>query len=102
MIKPSQDELLNIVPIAFDLGAIVVTRGVDAFLDGNYGALFPMINRHINCDWGDCSKEDAISNNWATHKGNRILSSYELNGESIWIITEHDRSVTTILFPSEY
>ncbi|WIG71436.1 type I restriction endonuclease subunit M (plasmid) [Photobacterium damselae] len=102
MTTPSQDELLNIVPIAFDLGVIVATRGVDAFIDGNYVALIPLLNRHINCDWGDCPKEDAISNNWATHKGNRIHSSYELNGEKIWIITEHDRSVTTILFPSEY
>ncbi|WP_340642479.1 type I restriction endonuclease subunit M [Photobacterium damselae] len=102
MTTPSQDELLNIVPIAFDLGDIVVTRGVDAFLDGKHEALIPMINRHINCDWGNCPKEDAISNNWATHKGERILSSYELNGENIWIITEWDRSVTTILFPSEY
>ncbi|ARR51877.1 type I restriction endonuclease subunit M (plasmid) [Photobacterium damselae subsp. damselae] len=100
MIKPSQDE--NITPKAFTLGALVITRGVDAFLDGNYGALFPMINRHINCDWGDCSKEDAISNNWATHRGERIISSYELQGEKIWIITEWDRSVTTILFPYEY
>ncbi|HIF9275894.1 type I restriction endonuclease subunit M (plasmid) [Photobacterium damselae subsp. damselae] len=102
MTIPSQDELLDIIPIPFKHGVLVVTRGVDAFLDGNHVALIPLINRHMNCDWGDCPKEDAISNNWATHKGERIISSYKLNSEKIWIITEWDRSATTILFPSEY
>ncbi|MGR5116247.1 type I restriction endonuclease subunit M [Photobacterium damselae] len=98
----SQDESLDIKPIAFGLGVLALTRGVDDLLGGNHEALIPMINRHINCDWGDCSKDDAIENNWATHKGYRIISAYEFNGEKIWIITEADRSTTTILLPIEY
>ena len=66
------------------------------------------INRHSNCDWGDCCEDDNNANEQALYYGSRILSVYNLNKkyninkQSIWIITEHDRSVTTILFPDEY
>ncbi|HIF9078209.1 TPA: type I restriction endonuclease subunit M [Photobacterium damselae] len=102
MTTSSQDEIQNIEPLEFDLGAIVVTRGVDAFLDGNHLPLVIPLNQHKKGDWGLCCEEDAISNNFATHNGDRVLSVYEINDERIWIITEWDRSVTTILFPSEY
>ncbi|HIF9106415.1 TPA: type I restriction endonuclease subunit M [Photobacterium damselae] len=97
-----QEQIQDIAPKAFHLGALVVTRGVDDFLKGNHVALIPLLNNHKNGDWGDCCREDAIQNNWATHNGQRILSVYYINGEKVWIITEHDRSVTTVLFPSEY
>ena len=65
----------------------------------NYGQL-----KHINGDWGDLCKEDKALNDSALANGNdRILSSYtNENDVKIWIITEWDRSVTTILFPEEY
>ncbi|MFW9688731.1 type I restriction endonuclease subunit M, partial [Vibrio parahaemolyticus] len=46
--------------------------------------------------------EDKKANDEATHNGQRVLSAYELFGQKIWIITEWDRSVTTMLFPHEY
>ena len=67
------------------------------------------LNRHKNCDWGDLCDDDKEENSLSLENNNRILSSYNipenLNIDSenkIWIITEWDRSVTTILFPSEY
>ncbi len=64
--------------------------------------LIPYLMRHAVGDWGDVCIEDKISNDAATHTGQRVLSAYQLFGQKIWIITEWDRSVTTVLFPSEY
>ena len=67
------------------------------------------INKHKKCDWGDLEPEDLESNNEALETQGRLLSSYKIPkefnitaGEKIWIITEYDRSATTILFPTEY
>jgi hypothetical protein len=67
----------------------------------------PLLARHGSGDWGDLDDFDARQNNTAVKEGYRILSAYEVttvNGETerIWIITEADRSATTILLPSEY
>ena len=62
-------------------------------------------NRYIKCDWGDTCKEDQRSNRYAVEHGERILAEYKHQSRPewrIWIITEWDRSVTTILFPDEY
>lgn len=61
--------------------------------------------RHLRGDWGNLCPEDCVMNDNAVHSGERILSSYSYPENSeldIWIITEYDRSATTILFPSEY
>jgi len=59
--------------------------------------------RHKLGDWGDLSIEDQVENELSLKAGYRLLSAYEAKGlPKIWIITEADRSVTTILFPSEY
>ena len=103
MTEISQGELItDITPIAFNLGQVVLTRGMDELCRGNHALLLPLLKRHDHCDWGNCDPEDAISNNWATHNEQRIMSVYALLGETVWIITEWDRSVTTILLPSEY
>ena len=92
----------------FDLGNTVATRGVydlmEASLDFNLfvGA---SLNRHRIGDWGDLCTEDKQLNNASLHDGGRIMSAYEHPEHpdwKIWIITEWDRSATTILFPSEY
>ena len=62
-------------------------------------------NRYIRCDWGDTCEKDKRSNRYAVKHGERILAEYRHSTHSdwrIWIITEWDRSVTTILFPDEY
>lgn len=61
------------------------------------------LNRHVNGDWGDLDKEDIETNNQALQVGDRLLSAYHtLGGTKFWIITEADRSVTTVLLPDEY
>jgi len=89
----------------FPLGRIVWTRGVnDRVAVDTPFAKFVMdsLKRHANCDWGELSAEDKRENDFSLDKQLRLLSSYQHGGIKIWIITEADRSVTTILFPSEY
>ena len=91
----------------FDLGRLVATRNVvermenqSAFREFVYKSLF----RYRSNDWGDLNKEDRASNDYAIDHNERILAVYKDNNldVTIWIITEWDRSVTTILFPIEY
>lgn len=89
--------------ISFELGKTAMTKGVAALMGKNLGAsLFVFLLRHKNGDWGLMPIEDKIANDEATRKEGRIMSSYNFCGEKIWIITEWDRSVTTVLLPSEY
>lgn len=93
----------NAKPFAF--GRLVMTRGVADMMQeqGIFdGALLPLLLRHAVGDWGDMCTEDKIENDKATHNGKRVISAYMFCGQKIWIITEWDRSVTTVLFPSEY
>jgi hypothetical protein len=87
----------------FPLGHVVMTPGAAA-LGVDFG---PLLARHAKGDWGELDDFDARQNNTAVKEGYRILSAYEVmmeNGETerVWIITEADRSATTILLPSEY
>jgi hypothetical protein len=91
----------------FHPGQIVATRGAAELLDRHGMNSSSVLRRHLQGDWGDVHEEDAEMNNEAISLGNRILSSYPLPegsryGEKVWVITESDRSVTTILLPSEY
>lgn len=62
-----------------------------------------LIVRHVTGDWGDLCQEDKEENELAVKEGFRILSAYKLpTGEKLWVITEADRSATTILRPDEY
>jgi hypothetical protein len=89
----------------FPLGRVVWTRGVNDLVavDSSF-AKFVMdsLKRHANCDWGELSAEDKCENDLSLDKGLRLLSSSQHDGIKIWIITEADRSATTILFPEEY
>ena len=59
--------------------------------------------RHVRCDWGDVDGEDSESNNLALDEGTRLFSAYHTSdGTKFWIITEADRSVTTVLLPEDY
>jgi RNase P subunit RPR2 len=78
---------------------IVMTRGVEEFPEAFVKSC---LNRHAHMDWGDLDAEDKKTNDNAVKNGGRVLSSYELRGDKLWIITEADRSVTTILTPDEY
>jgi hypothetical protein len=61
------------------------------------------LRRHVAGDWGEVDAEDRETNDWSLENEARLLSAYTLSsGVRIWIITEADRSVTTLLLPEEY
>jgi hypothetical protein len=63
----------------------------------------PYVQRHSSGDWGDVGLEDWNANDEALALGARLLSAYQLETQGrLWIITEADRSATTILLPAEY
>jgi hypothetical protein len=93
----------------FLLGQVVATLG--AMSIGDMSLLNRCLNRHVHGDWGCISEEDRETNNAALKAGDRILSAYAIDetkpckghgGNTLWIITEADRSVTTFLLPEEY
>jgi len=88
------------------LGQIIWTRGVnDKVAEDELFARFvrQSLSRHAQGDWGDLCEEDKKENEYSLDKHLRILSSYKREGlPKIWIITEADRSATTVLFPDEY
>ena len=87
----------------FTLGQIVATPGALDLLDRTATNAHDLLQRHQRGDWGSVPPEDAQENRNSIETGCRILSSYVLNAtERLWIITEADRSVTTLLLPDEY
>lgn len=90
----------------FKPGQLVVTRAVNDLIDSNVDfAIFVQlsITRHLAGDWGELCDEDRVMNEQALQEGDRLFSAYEKDGlPKIWIITEWDRSVTTVLFPDDY
>lgn len=86
-----------------ELGQIVATAGVDAwFTPARQVAVTQCILRHRSGDWGNVCEEDAALNDAAVEQECRVLSAYTVDGAKLWVITEWDRSVTTVLFPEEY
>ena len=98
------------VPTAlFDLGRIVATPGAIEACRHDY--MQQCLARHVRGDWGVVCAEDRKSNFEALFSGGRILSSYPIDpakpckgfgDNTLWVITEADRSVTTFLLPDEY
>lgn len=86
----------------FELGKTVMTIGAEAFLSEKGFDPALLLVRHQSGDWSDMLPESQEENKEALENGYRILSSYKIEGETIWVITEWDRSVTTILLPDEY
>ena len=89
----------------FPLGHLVFTASVNDRIADDLGfAAFCIrsLKRHINKDWGDMDAEDKRENEFSIDKPLRIFSSYNYGEDKIWIITEADRSATTILLPSDY
>lgn len=91
----------------FELGRVVTTIGVDTKMkeDSSFKNFVQVsLGRYSQCDWGDTCNEDKQTADESLRDGERILAVYEHKNSNtkIWIITEWDRSVTTILFPDEY
>ncbi|HJV84707.1 MAG TPA: hypothetical protein VJ698_04470 [Noviherbaspirillum sp.] len=87
----------------FSLGQIVATPGALDLLTRHGRSPMQLLARHVRGDWGSLDPEDAAANHAAVSENDRILSSYPIDGDDrVWIITEWDRSVTTLLLPCEY
>jgi hypothetical protein len=84
------------------LGKVVATPGALKLLIEVRVHPFDYLARHATGDWGDLCAFDRRQNEIALRDGYRVLSSYPVERERLWIITEADRSVTTILLPEEY
>jgi hypothetical protein len=98
----SGDFMLITNPL-FNLGYVVATPQSTCVLNDHGVSVQSLLQRHASGDWGDLCTEDTQANNDALQYGDRLLSSYVISEScKVWIITEWDRSVTTILLPSEY
>ncbi len=87
--------------VRFDLGRVVITANALHQLD-DY-SVRDGLGRHSQGDWGDLCDEDRQANNRALKEGTRLLSAYKSKaGKKFWIITEADRSATTVLLPEDY
>ncbi len=86
------------------LGLIVSTPGALSALGKEGISAGNLLERHSAGDWGDLTDDDKRENDLSVTEGFRILSAYTLprSGMKLWIITEADRSVTTLLLPDEY
>ena len=88
----------------FALGQLVATPGALAALGANGQHPLEFVRRHVQGDWGDLDAEDKRANEHALQTGARLLSAYTLRDgmTRIWIITEADRSASTLLLPADY
>lgn len=93
---------MNISTRTFQLGRTVATRGALSAMEAEGVNPMDLLSRHIVCDWGNVPPDDWKANEDALKYGDRLLSSYKFGKTVFWVITEHDRSTTTILLPSEY
>lgn len=87
--------------IKFKLGQVVITRG--ALNELSQEDISNALTRHVGGDWGEICKEDKAENELAIKEGFRIFSVYKTTQNvKFWVITEADRSVTTLLLPEDY
>jgi hypothetical protein len=87
-------------PINIPLGQTVITGNASLRLTTE--EVLTALRRHASGDWGDLCPEDALANDEALQQGGRLLSAYGHGDHRFWIITEADRSVTTVLLPEDY
>ena len=87
----------------FNLGQTYATPGALAELQRSHTSAAELLVRHVSGDWGEVPAEDVAENEFSIEHGYRIISAYSVaSGGRLWIITEADRSATTLLRPSEY
>ena len=86
----------------FPLGRILATPGALKLLRDVGKNPLCFLARHASGDWGDLDPHDRRENGLALKHGRRLLSSYPVGEGRVWVITEADRSCTTLLLPEEY
>lgn len=85
----------------FPLGRLIITTNAQEQL--NPEDYVTALTRHVRGDWGNVCDQDREENEWSLRHGARLLSVYtDRDGQTFWIITEADRSATTILLPEDY
>jgi hypothetical protein len=84
----------------FNAGRIVITRGAADRISEH--VVNRLLGRHFSGDWGDLGEFDWVENDRSLEFGGRLMSVYNCNDQAVWIITEADRSATTVLLPNEY
>jgi hypothetical protein len=87
-------------PVRFPLGQLVITANASLRLSSE--EVMTALRRHASGDWGDLCAEDTLANYHALNAGDRLFSAYGQGDQRFWIITEADRSVTTVLLPDDY
>lgn len=92
--------MITISQSKFPLGQVVITANACQHLDTI--AVNDALRRHAAGDWGDICAEDACENEYSLTHSFRLLSAYGTGERRFWLITEADRSVTTVLMPSDY
>ena len=93
---------LPTIPL-FPPGRLVATPGALALLEQINKSPLEFLSRHLRGDWGDLCQEDKTENELSLKHGFRLMSSYQVaDTQRIWVITEADRSLTTLLLPEEY
>lgn len=99
----SHTPILHLFPL-FLPGQVVATPAALQLLQRHCEAPETFLRRHLEGDWGDVCPEDAELNNDALKLGQRVHSAYALGplSKKLWVITEADRSVTTLLLPDDY
>ncbi|MGH3831513.1 MAG: hypothetical protein ACRDRS_13895 [Pseudonocardiaceae bacterium] len=85
----------------FELGRLITTPGVLDLIQA--GVIHPglLLRRHVKGDWGQADDHDRRANDTALADGDRLVSAYGHGGTRVWVVTEADRSVTTMLLPGE-
>lgn len=88
--------------LKFPLGRCVVTRAALAALSSLHLSGFSLLRRHVCGDWSELTPDNQAENAYAVEHGERVFSAYTVDGTKFYVITEADRSATTIMLPDEY
>ncbi len=86
--------------VRFPLGQVAITANASLRLSTE--EVWTALKRHASGDWGDLCPEDTLANDAALQHGGRLFSAYGQGVNRFWVITEADRSVTTVLLPEDY
>ncbi|MCE9565993.1 MAG: hypothetical protein K8U57_28550 [Planctomycetes bacterium] len=86
--------------VRFPLGQVAITANASLRLSTE--EVMTALSRHACGDWGNLGPEDTLANDTALSDGGGLFSAYGQGQDRFWIITESDRSVTTVLLPDDY